>query len=112
MELTTDYDKEQDILFLKVKGRPYNKSIDFEHIIIDFDRNGAISGVQLFDASKLFTISKNTFSTITKWELTTTTQGNIITIHVAFDTPDKNRIFVERIHCTEPIKDEHIICAT
>ena len=54
-----DYDYKNDILFFKVKDRYYERSIDFGDFILDLDKEGYIVGIQLFDASKIFSIDKD-----------------------------------------------------
>jgi len=49
------YDKEEDILGIKVREGEYWKSIELPSgIIIDIDRNGEIIGFEIWKASKLF----------------------------------------------------------
>jgi len=52
------YDFSNDILFFKVREREYSHSIEVNNIVIDFDEENFIVGMQIFDASKLFNIPK------------------------------------------------------
>ena len=49
------YDKEEDILNIQLKDEEYWKSIELPNgIIIDVAKNGAIIGVEILKASKIF----------------------------------------------------------
>lgn len=47
------YDSKYDILTLKVKNVDYDKSLELQEFIVDFNKDGFISGVRLFNASKI-----------------------------------------------------------
>ena len=51
-----DYDYINDILFFKVKNREYDRSLEFENLVIDIDSENFIIGIQIFDASKFLRI--------------------------------------------------------
>ena len=44
---------DNDILFLKIEDREYHISKEYDNLVIDFTKNGKISGVQIFDMSEL-----------------------------------------------------------
>jgi len=54
-----DYDYENDSLFFFTRGTSYRESFDLDNIIIDFDENNHIKGVEIPDASERFGISKD-----------------------------------------------------
>jgi uncharacterized protein YuzE len=47
-----DYDPVNDILFLKIKDREYDFSIEFQNMVIDIDKKKFVVGIQIFEASK------------------------------------------------------------
>ena len=53
-----DYDFENDSIFFYKKGASYKHSLDLDDIIIDFDDNDVIKGVEILNASKKLNIPK------------------------------------------------------
>ncbi len=91
----SDYDYINDILFFKIKDREYHKSIEFEDIILDIDKEGFITGIQIFDASSIFKLSKEAVKEIKKWFFEIKVENNIINIQLMFKTMIRNKI-IER----------------
>ena len=48
------YDYKNDVMFFKIKNRDYLKSIDFDNFVADIDKEGYITGVRIFDATRIF----------------------------------------------------------
>lgn len=54
-EMKNWYDKEEDILGVRIKDGKYWKSIELPNgVIIDISREGDILGMEIFHASKVF----------------------------------------------------------
>jgi len=64
-----DYDYINDILFFKVKNREYDRSLEFENLVIDIDSENFIIGIQIFDASKFLRMDKSALRAVPKWTL-------------------------------------------
>ena len=110
-----DYDYKHDILFFKVKEREYHKSLEFEDIVLDIDKKGSITGMQIFDASKLFKMDKNSLRQVKEWELHTKVKNNVITVQLMFEVATRNKVIIERgqnliRESASPIKDSEIVC--
>ena len=90
-----DYDYTEDTLFFKVKERDYDHSIELEDVVLDIDKEGYITGIQIFGASKMFNVDKDTLRNVQKWEFTVRTEGKIIFIQLIFEMLRRNQI-VER----------------
>mgnify|MGYP003965951075 CR=1 FL=1 len=90
-----DYDYANDILFFKVKDRDYNHSIELDDLVLDANKDGDITGLQIFGASKMFDIDKDTLRNITKWEFKVRIEGKIISIQLIFEMLRRNQV-VER----------------
>ena len=90
-----DYNYVDDILFFKVKDRDYDHSIELEDMVLDIDHEWFITGIQIFAASTMFTIDKDTLHNITKWEFKVRTEGNVISIQLIFEMVRRNQV-VER----------------
>ena len=91
----SDYDYINDILFFKIKDRGYHKSIEFEDIVLDIDKEGFITGIQIFDASEVFKLSKEALREIKKWAFEIKIENNTINIHLIFKVNSRNKI-IER----------------
>lgn len=105
-----DYDYLHDILFFKVKGREYEKSIESDNLVIDIDNENFIVGVQIFDASKYFGIPKNYLRVAMSWKL----QGRIeqiskseskIEIRLMFQIKMRNKILQPTPIITQNVRD-------
>ncbi len=69
-----DYDYKHDILFFKTKNREYEKSFEFDNLIIDIDKKGFIVGIQIFEASEFLRLSRIKLRDIPNWEFNTKTE--------------------------------------
>lgn len=97
----TDYDYKEDTLFFKIKNREYKKSLDYGNFILDIDKEGFITGMQIFDASKLFKIDKDALLKIRRWEFSTKVENKVITVQLTFEAVKRNKVVVEKGHNLE-----------
>jgi len=91
-----DYDYKNDILFFKIKGREYMKSIDLDDVVVDVDKEGFITAAQIFDASKLFKIDKKVLMTIRSWQFEAKAENNVISLNITFEMLRRNKVIVEK----------------
>lgn len=58
--MESKYDKEYDILNVEIREGKYWKSIEVEdgNIVVDIDKEGHILGLEIFQASKVFSSAK------------------------------------------------------
>ncbi len=91
-----DYDHKEDTLFFKIKDREYVKSIDFEDMVLDVDKEGFITGIQVFDVSKLFKLSKEALRNVKYTQFNTKVEKNVITVQFMFTCVQRNKTIVER----------------
>ena len=88
-----DYDYEHDILFFKLKGREYTKSIELlDNIVVDVDKEGFLVGIQMLDASEYLNIDKKSLLKIPNWQFTISVHENIIEIRLVFQVKIRNKI--------------------
>jgi uncharacterized protein YuzE len=78
------YDFNNDILMFKVKDRDYKNSAEFQNFVADIDTEGFVTGIRVFDASKVFGIDKYTLKSIVKWRFETFVEKGMITIRLSF----------------------------
>ena len=110
-----DYDNSNDILFFKVKDREYNHSIELEDFVLDVDKEGYITGIQIFGASKMFNVDKDTLRNVQKWEFKVRTEGKVISVQLMFEMLRRNQI-VERgqnlvREAPSLLADSEVMCA-
>ncbi|HKZ40896.1 MAG TPA: DUF2283 domain-containing protein [Candidatus Hodarchaeales archaeon] len=111
-----DYDYKNDTLFFKIKDREYTQSIDFDDLVVDVDKEGFITGIQLFDASLLFKLPKLDLKNINHFEFDTKIEKNIIIVNLLFRFIRRNKELVERGEnivrpLTSPLADSEVLCS-
>jgi len=79
-----DYDYKNDTLFFKIKDREYEKSIEFDDFVVDVDKEGFITGIQIFGASKMFNVAKIELRNVRHFGFETKAESNVITIKLQF----------------------------
>ena len=110
-----DYDFKHDILFFKTKDRKYAKSIELlDNLVVDVDKEGFLTGIQIFDAAEYLNIDKKSLLNIPDWQFTINVHGNIIEIRLVFQvkvrnkTVEKNPIISQQIN--QKLPDSELVC--
>lgn len=83
------YDRKYDILLFKIKARTYKKSMEFQNFVFDFDSDGFIMGVRIFDASKTFDVTQEVLSNISTCYFKALVENNVINIQLRLTTKEK-----------------------
>jgi len=111
-----DYDYANDVLLFKVKDRDYLKSVDFDNIVIDVDTKGFITGMRIFDASKMFNLSKLSLKNIRGFEFNAKAEDKVISIQLRFVAELRNKKSVIQGQNIERASDAFInnseVCCT
>ena len=110
-----DYDYENDILFFKLKGRQYDKSIELlDNLVVDVDKEGFLVGIQMFDASEYLNIDKKSLLKIPNWQFTINVHENIIEIRLVFQVKVRNKIVEKNPiiaqQMSQKLPDSQLIC--
>lgn len=109
-----DYDYQHDIILFKIKNRDYVKSIELNNLVLDIDKEGFITGIQIFKASNFFNLTKNALLKIPQWQYLATVDSGRIEIRLAFKVTvrnkiiEKNPIIVQETN--EPLPNSEIMC--
>ena len=110
------YDYKYDILTYKCKKRNYQYSIEFQNFAIDIDEENFVTGIRIFDASKVFTVNKELLMHIVDGEFKATMEKNVITITIKFLGLTRNKViplFTKRENFTQqittPVSSKHKI---
>src|SRR3989338_1284063 len=85
------YDYANDILLFKIQNREYAISIEFDNLIVDVDTKGFITWLRIFDASKLFGLSKLALNNVKGFEFNTRVESKVITIQLRFTSVLRNK---------------------
>ena len=91
-----DYDYANDILYFKIKDRDYSQSLDFGNLIADIDKEGFITGLRIFDASKIFGIPKLALKNVREFEFKTSAEDNVIKIQLKFIPVIRNKQLIRQ----------------
>jgi len=87
-----DYDHTNDILFFKIKDREYDRSLEFENLVIDVDSEDFITGIQIFDASEFLQVDKESLRNIPNWTFKAVISNDKIEVRLNYQTRIKDRI--------------------
>ena len=85
------YDFNNDILMFKIKDRAYDISAEFQNFVADVDAEWFVTGIRIFDASKVFGVDKYTLKNIIKWRFETFVESGTITIRLSFVGKVRNK---------------------
>lgn len=110
-----DYDYVNDVLSFKIKNREYLKSLDFGNLIVDIDKEGFITGLRMFDASKIFHIPKIALTNVKQFEFNTSVEDKVIKIQLRFIPILRNKPLIKQGQDFEravrsKIEDSNVVC--
>ncbi len=78
------YDYKYDILTFKIKDRDYKMSVEFQNFVVDIDKENFITGIRIFDASKVSGMDKLVLKNMKRGEFRASIQNNVITVRLNF----------------------------
>jgi len=90
------YDYANDMLLFKIKNRDYLKSLDFDNLIVDIDKEGFITGLRIFDASEIFNIPKLALKSIKSWRFNASVEDKKVTIQLEFIPILRNKPLIKQ----------------
>ena len=90
------YDYLNDILLFKIKNRDYLKSLDFDNLIVDIDKEYFITGMRIFDASKIFNIPKLALKNIKSFRFNARVEDKKVTIQLEFIPVLRNKPLIKQ----------------
>ena len=85
------YNFNDDILMFKVKDRDYKNSVELQNFVADIDIEGFVTGIRIFDASKVFGVDKYTLRHVVKWAFKTSVESGTITVRLTFVGKVRNK---------------------
>ena len=87
-----DYDYVNDILYFRVEDREYSHSTELIGYVIDFDTENFIIGIQIFNASVYFKISKNLLKTVKDCSIQASVINGVMEVRLVFKLLFRNQI--------------------
>ena len=90
------YDYANDLLLFKIKNRNYLKSLDFDNLVVDIDKQGFITGLRIFDASKIFNIPKLALKDIKSFKFHARIEDKKVTIELEFIPVLRNKPYIKQ----------------
>lgn len=111
------YDHRNDVLLFKIRDRDYSISMDFGNLVADLDKEGFITGLRIFDASKVFEMHKLALNGIKNFEFKTKVENKVVTIQLRFTSTLRNKPTIKqgqdfvREALSSQIKDSEVICS-
>lgn len=109
-----NFDFKNDIFFFKVNNREYSHSVEMNNVVIDFDEEQFVTGVQIFNASEFFSVEKNLLKQIREVKMQAKVENGTIKIKIEFDVTIRNKvknynpIIFERVN--DQIPNSEILC--
>ncbi len=88
-----DYDFENDSMFFYIKDKKYKSSIESNGIILDFDEDNSLIGIEILDASKKFQVSKLELRNIKKFQADIVIGEENIKVNMKLEVPKRNKVF-------------------
>lgn len=112
-EYTYDYDN--DILLFRIKDRNYLKSAEFDNFTVDIDDQGFITGIRVFDASKVFRLDKVALKQLQDFDFHAEIDDGMIRVELKFITLHRNKEIRQGENFTVPFRsqtDDSVVSCT
>ena len=113
------YDYKHDILTFKIKDRNYRQSVEVQNYVIDVDDEGFVTGLRIFDATKVLGLSKLVLKNIIRMDFRAQIRDNVISVTLKLSSMLRNKIlFKEKETFTQkitqesptPLEDSIVVC--
>jgi len=86
------YDFKNDLLMFKIKDRDYKLSVEFQNFTVDIDEEDFVTGIRIFDASKVIGVDKFYLKSIIRTEFKAQIENNVVTIGIKFVSKVRNKL--------------------
>lgn len=86
------YDYRHDTLTFKIKDRDYKMSVEFQNFAIDIDTENFVTGIRIFDASKVFGLKKLLFNSLAHGSFEASVKDNVISVRLNFIAKLRNKL--------------------
>ena len=109
------YDDEHDILMFKTKGRDYAWSLEYDEFVLDIDTKGFVTGIRIFDATKVFDMTKEALKHVKNFIFKTKIEDKVLRVLLKFTSlrekkPIEHSYGFER-DVREKINDVEVVCS-
>lgn len=100
------YDYRYDTLTFRIRDRNYKHSFEFQNFVIDIDKENYVTGIRIFDISRVSGMNKIIFRNIVSSEFRASIKDNVITVVFKFAGKIRNKViplFSEKQNFTQQI---------
>ncbi|MCD4666535.1 DUF2283 domain-containing protein [archaeon] len=100
------YDYKYDTLTFKIKDRDYKMSVEFQNFAIDIDTENFVTGIRIFDVSKVSGLKKIIFKNLVHGDFKASIKDNVIAVRLNFVGKMRNMIipiFSEKQNFTQQV---------
>ncbi len=110
------YDKPHDILIFKIDDRDYLESLEFDEFVIDMDTEGHLTGLRIFDATRILQLPSDTLGKIRRFTFVAEADHGVITVRLRFTAAGRGgRGTVQHSHnfvreAPDPVDNTATIC--
>ena len=87
-----DYDLQNDSIFFYGEDRKYKSSVELEGIILDFNEEDYLIGIEILDASEKFKVSKADLLNIKNFDATITINKENIDVRMKMEYYKRNKL--------------------
>ncbi|PIR39928.1 MAG: hypothetical protein COV33_02535 [Candidatus Zambryskibacteria bacterium CG10_big_fil_rev_8_21_14_0_10_34_34] len=87
-----DYDYQGDTLFFKVKEREYDFSLEIGNMVIDFDTEQFLVGIQVFNASEFFGLPKIVLRSLKHFQFKSKIDKGLLFLRLNFSAMIRNKL--------------------
>lgn len=109
-----DYDYKYDILFLGAVSRKYERSIELDNVVIDFNSKKEVIGMQIFEASKFLQLRKKDLLKIPHWQFTVIIKNGTIEVCILLKVEVRNKLIEKSTKINqklaEKLPESEILC--
>lgn len=86
------FDYKHDMLTFRIRDRDYKMSVEFQNFVIDIDTENFVTGIRIFDVSKVSGLKKLIFNNLVHGEFKASIKNNIISVRLNFVGKLRNKI--------------------
>ena len=86
------YDYANDILTFKIRDRDYKMSVEFQNFAIDIDTENFVTGIRIFDVSKVSGLKRLLFKNLIHGGFKASIKDNVISVRLNFVGRLRNKL--------------------
>jgi hypothetical protein len=93
-----DYDLQNDSIFFYGEDKKYKSSVELEGVILDFNEEDYLTGIEILDASEKFNISKADLLNIKNFDATIIISKENIDVQMKMEYYKRNKLIATNLN--------------